>query len=97
MADGEDRVWTMRAGERGVGWWDRWIMLSLATVADSTLRPQLAHWVVSEVTEPGERAVGVSVVLHTETLRAPGDPSVEGARGATASKILYQEKLEGPR
>ena len=30
MANGEDRVWTMQPGERGIGWWDRWIMLRRA-------------------------------------------------------------------
>jgi hypothetical protein len=97
MADGQDRVWTLRAGERGVGWWDRWIMMSLATVADSTLRPQLAHWVVRQVTGPDEKPVAVSVVLRTETLTAPGDTEGEGTRRPTATKILYQENLAGAR
>jgi hypothetical protein len=93
MADGQDRVWTFRDGERGVGWWDRWIMMSLATVADSTLRPQLAHWVVRQVAAPGERPVAVAVVLRTETLTAPGDSDGDGSRRPTATKILYQESL----
>lgn len=93
MADGQVRVWTLRDGERGVGWWDRWIMLSFAAVADSTLRPQLAHWVVREITEPNEQPVAVSVILRTETLTAPGDLRGEGTRRPTATKVLYQENL----
>ena len=93
MANGEDRVWTMQPGERGIGWWDRWIMLRRAVMVDSSVRPQLARWVVREVTEPTERAVGVAVVLRTETLSPPG----EGADSKSAMKVLYQEALAGPQ
>jgi hypothetical protein len=97
MADGEDRVWTLEPGARGVGWWDRWILLRYAAVLDSSIRPQLARWVVRELTEPGERAVGVSMVLRTETLQAPDEPPREGGRRPTAMKLLYQENLAGPQ
>ena len=60
---------------------------------DASIRPQLARWVAREVTEPTERAVGVTVVLRTETLSPPG----EGAGGKTAMKVLYQEALAGPQ
>ena len=93
MANGENRVWTMQPGERGVGWWDRWIMLRRAVMVDSSVRPQLARWVAREVTEPTERAVGVAVVLRTETLSPPG----EGADSKSAMKVLYQEALAGPQ
>jgi hypothetical protein len=93
MADGEDRVWTMQPGERGVGWWDRWILLRRAAMVDSSVRPQLARWVAREVTGPTERAVAVAVVLRTETLSPPG----EGASGKSAMKVLYQEALAGPQ
>ena len=93
MANGEDRVWTMQPGERGVGWWDRWIMLRRAVMVDSSVRPQLARWVARQVTEPTERAVGVAVVLRTETLSPPG----EGADSKSAMKVLYQEALAGPQ
>lgn len=93
MANGETRVWTMQPGERGVGWWDRWILLRRAVMVDSSVRPQLARWVAREVTEPNERAVAVAVVLRTETLLPPG----EGAEGKPAMKVLYQEALAGPQ
>jgi hypothetical protein len=95
MADGEDRVWTMQPGEQGVGWWDRWILLKRSAMVDSSIRPQLAHWVVRQITKPDERAVSVSMILRTENLSAPGD---DGAGGrAAAKKVLYQEALAGPR
>ena len=61
---------------------------------DASIRPQVARWVVREVTEPTERAVGVAVVLRTETLSPPG----EGAwRKNPPMKVLYQEALAGPQ
>lgn len=95
MADGEDRVWTMQPGERGVGWWDRWILLKRSAMVDSSIRPQLAHWVVRQVTKPDERPVGVTMILRTENLSAPGDEAA-GSR-ASAKKVLYQEALAGPQ
>lgn len=94
MANGEDRVWTMQPGERGVGWWDRWIMLRRAVMVDSSVRPQLARWVVREVTEPTERAVAVAVVLRTENLSQPG---VSAGGKSPAMKVLYQAALAGPQ
>ena len=94
MADGEDRVWTMRPDARGVGWWDRWIMLKRAAMTDASFRPQLAHWVVRQVTGPTERAIAVSVVLRTENLSPPGEPA---SGKSPAMKVLYQEVLAGAR
>lgn len=94
MATGEDRVWTMQPGARGIGWWDRWILLRRSAMTDSTVRPQLARWVVDEITEPDERAVGVTVVLRTENLSKPGEPA---SGKSPAEKVLYQEALDGPK
>jgi hypothetical protein len=94
MANGENRVWTMQPGGRGVGWWDRWILLRRAVIHDASVRPQLAHWVVRQVTGPNERAVGVTVLFRTENLSPPGGP-VGGKSPAT--KVLYQEALAGPQ
>ena len=91
MANGEDRVWAMQPGERGIGWWDRWILLRRAVIHDASIRPQLARWVVREVTEPTEHVVGVTVVYRTQTLPPPG----EGPPGKPAMKVLYQEALAG--
>lgn len=99
MADGEKRVWTMQPGAKGISefGWDRWMVLRYSAVLDATARQELARWVVREVTEPNERAVGVSMVLRTETLQAPDEPPGEGARRANAMKVLYQENLAGQR
>ncbi len=97
MASGEDRVWTMQPGEQGIGWWDRWLLLRYSAVLDSRIRPQLARWVVRQLTEPNERAVGVTVVLRTEILQPPDEPPREDGRRSSAMKILYQENLAGPR
>ena len=93
MANGETRVWNMQPGERGVGWWDRWIMLRRAVMYDASVRPQVASWVVREVTAPNERAVAVAVVLRVENLSPPG--SEDAAGGKSAMKVLYQETLAG--
>jgi hypothetical protein len=90
MANGEDRVWTMRPGD-SVGWWDRWILLRRAAMVDAGFRPQLAHWVVRQVAGPNEHPVSVSVVLHTQNLSAPGKPA---AGSSVATKVLYQEALQ---
>jgi hypothetical protein len=94
MANGETRVWTMQPGERGVGWWDRWILLRRAAIHDASIRPQLARWVVREVTEPTERAVAVAVLFRTENLSPPGE---DAGGKSPAMKILYQEALAGPQ
>ncbi|BBY45931.1 hypothetical protein [Mycolicibacterium celeriflavum] len=96
FAGGEVRVWTFEPGASGVGWWDRWLLLRYAAVLDSKFRPQLAHWVVRQVSKPNEHPLGVTMVLRTETLRAPDDPP-SGNRRPTATKLLYQENLAGPR
>jgi hypothetical protein len=95
MANGETRVWTMQPGERGVGWWDRWIMLRRAVMYDASVRPQVARWVVREIAAPNERAVAVAVVLRVENLSPPG--SEDAAGGKSAMKVLYQEALAAPQ
>lgn len=94
MADGENRVWTMQPGAKGISdfGWDRWMVMRYSAVLDANVRPDLARWVAREVTGPGERAVAVSVILRTETLQAPDEPTAEGRR-ANATKVLYQENL----
>lgn len=96
FAGGQTRVWTFEPGAGGVGWWDRWLLLRFAALLDSDFRRQLAHWVVREVSQPNDKAVGVTMLLHTETLTAPGEESAE-TRRPVASKLLYQEDLVGAR
>ena len=94
MADGEVRIWTMQPGAPGIGWWDRWIMLRRAVMTDASVRPQVAHWAVREVTEPNEHPVAVAVVLRTQNLSAPGEEDAASS-GKAATKVLYQEALAG--
>jgi hypothetical protein len=96
MADGDTKVWTMEPGADGIGWWDRWLTVRIATVLDASVRPQIARWVARKVSEPTNRAVGVSVVLQSEILTAPDEPQRDGARRSTAAKVLYQEKFANP-
>jgi hypothetical protein len=99
MANGENRVWTMQPGARGISefGWDRWMVMRYSAVLDANVRPELARWVARQVTGPGERAVAVSMVLSTETLQAPDEPAGEGATRAPATKVLYQENLVAPQ
>ncbi|BBZ30203.1 hypothetical protein MMAD_44980 [Mycolicibacterium madagascariense] len=94
MANGETRIWHMQPGAPGVGWWSRWTGLRNQVVTNPVVRPQLAHWVVGQVTKPGERATEVVVLLRSENLSKPGEPA---AGRSPASKVLYQETLAAPR
>ncbi|MGV0604400.1 hypothetical protein [Mycolicibacterium sp. XJ1904] len=96
FADGQTRVWTFEPGASGVGWWDRWLLLRYAALLDADFRRQLAHWAVRELSRPNDKAVGVTMLLRTETLTAPGEESAE-TRRPVASKVLYQEDLAGAR
>ena len=94
MANGETRIWHMQPGAPGVGWWSRWTGLRNQVVRNPVVRPQLARWVVGQVTKPGETATEVVVLLRSENLSKPGEPT---AGRSPASKVLYQETLAGPR
>ncbi len=92
MADGADRVWTLPLDSDpvvGVAVSHRWRKLRETLYSDARSRPALAHWVVDQVSGPSERAVGVQIIVHTETLAAPG----QGGRGNTGVEILYREDL----
>lgn len=91
MADGSSRLWRLEPGTRvdrlfASSHWER--LMNIAVLAPD-VRPGIARWVVREVTGPTERAVSVAMILHTQNLAPPG----EGGRGATATKILYEEDL----
>jgi hypothetical protein len=94
MANGETRVWNMQPGAPGVGWWARWEGLKRSAILDATVRPQLAHWVVRQVTTSGERAVDVTVLLRSENLSKPGE---DAGGKSPAMKVLYRETLAAPQ
>jgi hypothetical protein len=91
LADGSDRVWTppVSEGLAGAVSSHRWRKLSETLLTDEEVRPQLARWVVREVTEPDERAVRVQIILLIVELVPPG---VSGP-GPTSAQTLYDETL----
>jgi len=92
MADGADRVWTLPLDHDpvvGVAVSHRWRKLRETLYGDPRSRPALAAWVVDQVSGPAERPVGVQLIVHTETLPAPG----QSGPGDTGVEILYQEDL----
>ena len=92
MADGADRVWTLpldQAPVVGVAVSHRWRKLRETLYGDVRSRPALAHWVIDQVSTPSERAIGVQIIVHTQTLPAPG----QAGPGETGIEILYQEDL----
>ena len=94
MANGETRVWHMQPGSSGIGWWSRWTGLRNQMVKNQYVRPQLAHWVLRQITTSNERAVSVAVIMRTENVPKPGDA---GGGKSPASKVLYQETLMAPQ
>ena len=88
MANGDTRVWHLEPGNPGVGWWSRWTALKYSVFRNANVPPQLAHWVIGQITKSGERAVEVTVFLHTENLSKPGE---ESAGKSPATKVLYHE------
>ncbi|MCV7332977.1 hypothetical protein [Mycobacterium cookii] len=93
MANGVQRVWTPPRGDRVLGafTWYHWQKLKENLVREPTIRVDMAHWVVRQVTELTERAARVQMVLRTELLPAPG---TDGPRTVT-EEILYDEILAG--
>jgi hypothetical protein len=95
MANGVQRVWTNPRGDRVVGAfaWYHWQKVKENVVHDPASRVGVAHWIVHRLTGHAERAVRVQMILHTESLPAPGTDS-SAVRG---EEILYDEKLTGTR
>lgn len=95
MANGVQRVWTNPRGDRVVGAfaWYHWQKVKENVVHDPGSRAGVAHWVVHRLTGRSERAVRVQMILHTESLPAPGT-NVSPVRG---EEILYDENLTGGR
>ncbi len=91
MADGSVRVWTFHPGNPlGEAFtWARWKRLTSFAVTNPETRPGIAHWAVRRVTEPTDHPVHVAMVLRVQNLPPPG----ENTKGATATKILYEEDL----
>ncbi len=93
MADGREKVWTLPRLNPvfGVAFSHRWRKLKENLLADKGIRPDFAHWVVREITRPGDHPVRVDMLLQTEDLPPPG---VSGP-GQTGVETLYSENLAG--
>lgn len=93
MADGGERIWTNPRGDLVVGpfTWYRWQKLKENLPREVRIRAGVAHWAVRELTEPGERATHVSMILTAQDLPAPGHDST----GEVTTETLYDEDLSG--
>ncbi|WP_157531116.1 hypothetical protein [Mycobacterium sp. IS-1496] len=85
MSDGEDRVWRLDADRSLPGY--RWRKLKEEVIRRKELRPGLARYVVRDVTEPGERAVRVLMVVQSETLPLPAEGAPKKLR-----RLIYDSK-----
>lgn len=93
MADGSARVW-----KRGPNPWleriflpDRWEAMVATQLRQQDGRIEFARWVVARVSGPSDRPVKVTMRLNFKALAPPGQPS----KGATGTKVLYEEVLTG--
>jgi hypothetical protein len=96
LADGRDRVWTPPPSDGrvvGVASSHRWRKLKQTLVTEAHVRPQFAHWVIGELTEPDERAIRVQIILRTEDLPPPGT----SGPGPIGVQTIYDDKLESTR
>lgn len=95
MTDGVQRVWTDPRGDRVVGAfaWYHWQKLKENAVREPTVRVDLAHWVVRQLTGSSQHAARVQVVLRTELLSPPGTDNPR----AVGEETLYDEDLSGKR
>jgi hypothetical protein len=95
MASGADKVWTVPRRNQilGVAFSHRWRKFKEYLVTNDDIRPDFVHWVVRELTRPGDHPVRVDLLLRTEVLPPPG---VQGP-GSTGVQTLYSEYLTGTR
>jgi hypothetical protein len=91
MADGTERVWTLPRLNPvfGVAFSHRWRKYKESLLGEQSIRPDFAHWVVRELSGPGDRPVHVEMLLRTERIPPPGD----SGPGQTAVETLYSENL----
>jgi hypothetical protein len=95
MENGADKVWTVPRRNRvmGVAFSHRWRKFKEALVTTRDIRQDFAHWVVRQLSGPGDRPVRVDMVLRTQQLPPPG---VAGP-GQIGAETLYSENLTGRR
>jgi hypothetical protein len=62
-------------------------------MTNADIRPDFAHWVVRQLSGPGDRPVRVDLLLRTQQIPPPG---VAGP-GQVGVETLYSENLTGNR
>jgi hypothetical protein len=92
MADGSDRMWTLRR--------DDWLIGGIRSshlhgaVHEAVWKPEnrekFARWVVDELTQPSERAMRVQMIVRTEYLSPPG-----GQAPRTEVTTIYDADVVG--
>jgi hypothetical protein len=91
MADGSTRTWTVNPYPpfKRVFVANRWLNMKESAIRQPEVRPELARWVVDEVTGPGEQAAKVVMTMRFERLLPPG----QHGPTSPAVRILYQEEF----
>jgi hypothetical protein len=95
MANGAVKVWTVPRRNRimGVAFSHRWRKFKEALMTNADIRPDFAHWVVRQLSGPGDRPVRVDLLVRTQQIPPPG---VAGP-GQVGVETLYSENLTGNR
>ncbi len=93
MEDGSTRAWVNPSGDKVIGpfTWYHWQKLKENLPRDKTMRADLAHWVVRELTDPSETPVRVQIIMRTRQLPPPGANSPR----SVGVETLYDEDLTG--
>lgn len=93
MADGEERLWEVKRGDRVIGSfvWTHWQQLASQAIDKPRVRARFASWIVREVTRPGESPVRVRMVARIENLAPPGDDTPQ----KVVVKTVYDRRLTG--
>ena len=95
MADGSERVWTLPRLQPvfGVAFSHRWRKLKETLLDEPQTRPEFVHWVVREMSRPGDRPLRVDMLLRGQDIPPPG----AGRAGHVILERLYTEDLAGNR
>jgi hypothetical protein len=91
MTDGSTRTWTVEPYPpiKRTFVANRWLGIKETVVRRAEVRPELARWVVDEVTGPGDQPAKVVMTMRVERLLPPGEPGLP----KPSVMILYQEEF----
>ena len=93
FAGGREVTWTPPRGDPLFATYanERWHKLREFLQRTPSLRPTFAHWVVRQLSGPGDRAVRVRILDRTVLLAPPGSAVVPRA----TVRVLYDETVGG--